>query len=166
MAKRIGGSGKEAEEERGREVALVGLVLHGDVLPPKKRSLSLSSRSSSRAISTDVQVKAAGPGIHKIAGVTGLTLKVSESKDASRDDADGGSFVMRYRLAGRRREIGLGSRKDVRLAEAIKRARRQRGLIDDDKDPIDERRRVRERDRRQRACRQSGDVRNDDRAAR
>jgi integrase len=114
-----------------------GSVLHGDILPPApKRSRAVALPIAGKGITTDVQVKAAGVGIHKIGGVTGLTLKVGKS--------GGGSYVLRYRFAGKRREIGLGSRKDVSLAEALKLAGEQRVLRGREVDPIDERRRVRE----------------------
>ena len=114
-----------------------GPVLHGDILPPTaKRSRAVAQPIAGKGITTDVQVKAAGVGIHKIGGVTGLTLKVGRS--------GGGSYVLRYRFAGRRREIGLGSRKDVSLAEALKLAAEQRVLRGREVDPIDERRRLRE----------------------
>jgi integrase len=114
-----------------------GPVLHGEILPPKpKRSRAVAQAIAGKGLTTDVQVKAAGPGIHKIADATGLMLKVGDKGE--------GSFVWRYRFGGRRREIGLGSRKDVKLADALKRVAEQRVLRDRDIDPIDERRRVRE----------------------
>ena len=117
-----GGSGKGAgEEEGGAKVERLraaqpllsgpsssGPVLHGEILPPKpKRSRAVAQPIAGKGITTDVQVKAAGVGVHKIAGATGLTLKIGKS--------GGGCYVLRYRFAGRRREIGLGSRKDVTL---------------------------------------------------
>ena len=112
-------------------------VLHGEILPPKaKRSRAVAQPIAGKGLTTDVQVKAVGVGVHKIAGSTGLTLKVGKS--------GGGSYVLRYRFAGRRREIGLGSRRDVSLAEALKRAGEQRVLRGREVDPIEERRRVRE----------------------
>ena len=114
-----------------------GPVLHGDILPPQpKRSRAVGHPIAGRGLTTDVQVKAAGPGIHKIADATGLMLKVGDNGQ--------GSYVWRYRFGGRRREIGLGSRKDVKLADALKRVAEQRVLRDRGIDPINERRRVRE----------------------
>jgi integrase len=92
--------------------------------------------SAGKGISTDLQAKGAGASVHKIAGATGLNLKVG--------DNGSGSYVWRYRFAGKRREIGLGSRKDVSLAEARAAAAEQGVLRRRNIDPIDERRRVRE----------------------
>ncbi len=113
-------------------------VLHGEILPPRaKRSRAVGHPIAGRGLTTDVQVKAAGPGIHKIADATGLMLKVGDKGE--------GSYVWRYRFGGRRREIGLGSRKDVKLADALKRVGEQRVLRDQGVDPIDKRRQVREK---------------------
>ena len=113
-------------------------VLHGEILPPKPtRSRAVGHPIAGRGLTTDVQVKAAGPGIHKIADATGLMLKVGDKGE--------GSYVWRYRFGGRRREIGLGSRKDVKLADALKRVGEQRVLRDQGVDPIDKRRQVREK---------------------
>jgi integrase len=49
------------------------------------------------------------------------------------------SWLFRYRLNGRMREMGLGSFKDFSLAEARERARLQRQLVADKIDPIDQR---------------------------
>jgi integrase len=62
----------------------------------------------------------------------GLYLRVGEGS--------GKSWVMRYMLDGRAREMGLGSYYDLSLAEARERARVFRKLLKDDVDPIDERR--------------------------
>lgn len=114
-----------------------GPVLHGEILPPKsKRSRAVAHPVAGMGLTTYEQVKAAGPGIHKIADATGFMLKVGDNGQ--------GSYVWRYRFAGRRREIGLGSRKDVKLADALKRVVEQRVIRDRGIDPINERRRVRE----------------------
>lgn len=120
--------------------ALAGHVLHGEILPPKpKRSRAVATPrpSSGKGISTDLQAKSAGPGVHKIANATGLNLKVG--------DNGSGSYVWRYRFAGKRREIGLGSRKDIDLAKARILANEQKFLRGRNIDPIDERRREREK---------------------
>ena len=112
-------------------------VLHGEILPPKaKRSRAVARPVSGRGITTDVQAKAARKGTHGVAGVTGLMLKVG--------DKGVGSYVWRYRFGGRRREIGLGSRKDIKLSEVINAVAEQRVLRGRNIDPIDERRRARE----------------------
>jgi integrase len=53
------------------------------------------------------------------------------------------SWVLRYMVAGRAREMGLGSVADFSLKEARERARRYRQQIWDDIDPIDTRRQER-----------------------
>ncbi len=49
------------------------------------------------------------------------------------------SWLFRYRLHGRLRDMGLGSFKDFTLAEARERARLQRQLVADKIDPIEQR---------------------------
>ena len=90
---------------------VTGHVLHGEILPPKRKRLGAVARhATGKAISTERQAQSAGPGSHPVAGVAGLTLEVGKSGS--------GSYVWRYRF-GRRRFMGLGSRKRVTLAEAI-----------------------------------------------
>jgi Arm DNA-binding domain len=76
-----------------------------------------------------------GSGVHKIAGVAGLYLKIGETGN--------GSYFYRYRLGDRRREIGLGSRDKVSLADACKAAKACAVLRDEGHDPIETRRRER-----------------------
>jgi hypothetical protein len=71
-----------------------------------------------KTISAALQVANAPVGVHKIAGVAGLYLKIGER--------GAGSYFYLYRLGDRRREIGLGSRDKVSLADACKAARRGR----------------------------------------
>jgi hypothetical protein len=59
-------------------------------------------------------------------------LKVSETGS--------GSYFWRFRFAGRRRELGLGSRDRVKLAEAIDAAKDADALRRKNIDPIDQRR--------------------------
>jgi dipeptidyl aminopeptidase/acylaminoacyl peptidase len=54
-----------------------------------------------------------------------------------------GSYFYRYRLGDRRREIGLGSRDKVSLADACKAAKAWAVLRDEGHDPIETRRRER-----------------------
>ncbi len=89
----------------------------------------------SRTISTALQAANAKPGVHKVAGAPGLYLKVG--------GADAASWFWRYRLGGKRREIGLGSRDAVSLADARKRVTALAALRDKGVDPIVERRRER-----------------------
>jgi integrase len=86
-------------------------------------------------ISTTLQVTNAKPGVHKVTGTVGLYLKVGESGSAS--------WFYRYRLGDKRREMGVGPRDVVSLAEARDAARDAVALVRKGVDPIDERRRVR-----------------------
>jgi hypothetical protein len=88
-----------------------------------------------KTISAAFQVANAPVGVHKIAGVAGLYLKVGET--------GAGSYFYRYRLGDRRREIGLGSRDKVSLADACKAAKAWAVLRDEGHDPIETRRRER-----------------------
>lgn len=71
------------------------------------------------------------PGFHAAGGVPGLLLQVTEG---------GRSWVFRYQVAGKRRNMGLGSFDDLGLAEARERAAAARRLVLDGRDPIDVRR--------------------------
>jgi integrase len=84
----------------------------------------------------------------------GLTARQVETRRLPGLFADGGglylqvtasgarSWIFRYQLAGRRRDMGLGSaeRFGVTLAEARERARAARRLVEEQIDPIDARR--------------------------
>jgi integrase len=61
----------------------------------------------------------------------GLGLCLQIARNGSR------SWILRYRLGGRRRYCGLGTVRDVTLAEARERARAARLLLDAGKDPIE-----------------------------
>ena len=82
-----------------------------------------------KTISTALQAANAPVGVHKIAGVAGLYLKIGET--------GAGSYFYRYRLGDRRREIGLGSRDKVSLADACKAAKAWAVLRDEGHDPIE-----------------------------
>lgn len=85
---------------------------------------------------TDKQIKASKPGMH--ADGDGLYLQVrgeSESSIRSR------SWIYRFQLAGRRREMGLGSLSDIPAPKARKLAHEARGLLLDGIDPLEHRRR-------------------------
>jgi hypothetical protein len=62
----------------------------------------------------------------------GLCLRVSEGA--------GKSWVLRYMLNGRAREMGIGSYSDYTLSEARERARQYRKLVKEGVDPIEVRR--------------------------
>src|SRR6185437_9970761 len=57
------------------------------------------------------------------------------------------SWVLRYAIDGRARYMGLGSLKDVNLAEARKRARQANQLVIDRKDPLEVKRKQRHAER-------------------
>lgn len=72
------------------------------------------------------------PGRHRVGGVTGLVLQVSE--------AGGRSWILRAAVGGRRRDIGLGGFPDVPLARAREKAREIREQIEIGLDPLEVRR--------------------------
>lgn len=78
------------------------------------------------------QVQTLGPGAHADGG--GLYLVVGERSR---------SWILRYQLRGRRREMGLGSAAVITLADARARAMEQRRLLADGIDPIEHRDRAR-----------------------
>ena len=81
---------------------------------------------------TDRTVRIAGPGRHSDGTVKGLMLVVRDS--ATR------SWVLRYQIGGRRRDMGLGPYPEVGLAEARERALDARRLLKrDGRDPLAER---------------------------
>jgi Arm DNA-binding domain len=71
-----------------------------------------------KTISATLQAANAPVGVHKVAGVAGLYLKIGETGT--------GSYFYRYRLGDRRREIGLGSRDKVVSPTPARRPRRGR----------------------------------------
>lgn len=73
------------------------------------------------------------PGMHSDGG--GLYLQVTEGSDG----APRKSWLFRYAVAGRERQMGLGPLSDVPLAEARNRATAARELRREGKDPIVER---------------------------
>lgn len=72
------------------------------------------------------------PGLHFVGGVAGLALQVS--KTGAR------SWILRVRVGGKPREMGLGGYPTVALANARERARELRLLLDKGIDPIADRR--------------------------
>lgn len=71
------------------------------------------------------------PGLHFVGGVPGLALQV----------APGGArtWVLRFTIAGKRRDMGLGGFPEVTLAGAREKAREARSKIDQGIDPIQHR---------------------------
>ena len=72
------------------------------------------------------KVKTAGPGRHGDGRGLFLYVKPSGAR----------SWVLRYQMQGRRRDLGLGAFPDVTLAMARDRATEARRLIADGGDPI------------------------------
>ncbi len=86
------------------------------------------------------KVRNAPPGKHADGG--GLWLH-------KREDG-GGQWFLRVTVYGRRREMGLGSTRDVSLKEARQQADKWRAVVRQDKDPIKERERLRREAARER----------------
>jgi integrase len=82
-----------------------------------------------------LKVKNAKPGMYADGGC--LYLQVTPTKDGKRFNR---SWIFRYRVAGRLRDMGLGSVDTLSLSEARERAREQRKQRLDGIDPIDARR--------------------------
>jgi integrase len=78
-----------------------------------------------------IQVRNLEQGVHAVGGVPGLLLSVSPTLAKT--------WVLRVRVAGKRREMGLGGYPGVTLAQARERARHYREDIDKGRDPIAER---------------------------
>ena len=83
--------------------------------------------------------------------IGGLTARRAETQKAPGLFADGGglylavtgggkSWIFRYQVAGRRRDMGLGSADTFTLAEAREKAREARRLVAEGVDPIEARR--------------------------
>lgn len=66
-------------------------------------------------------------GMHAVGGTPGLYLCVRDG---------GASWILRYSHNGRRRDLGLGSYRDLTLLDARERAREQRKLVLNGLDPI------------------------------
>ena len=74
-------------------------------------------------------------GFHSVGGVPGLHLSIS---------ANGASWILRAMVGGKRRDIGLGSRKYITLKMAREKARAAREKIEQGLDPVIERRSARD----------------------
>lgn len=75
------------------------------------------------------------PGMHYIGEIPGLALQVTPSGMRS--------WVLRYAVGKKRREMGLGSYPGVTLAQAKERAREARDRLREGVDPIDARKQAR-----------------------
>jgi integrase len=93
-----------------------------------------------------VKIRAAPQTVNAPAGVHGAGKGLYLKKPV--DDPGSGSWIFRYRLDGKRREMGLGALADVNLADARAHAERLRVQCREGRDPIDER-----EDRRRKAKR-------------
>ena len=68
------------------------------------------------------------PGLHFVGGVSGLALQISPAKARS--------WLLRYLVGNKRREMGLGGYPDVGVGDARRRAREEREKLDKGIDPI------------------------------
>ncbi|WP_374292899.1 tyrosine-type recombinase/integrase [Paenirhodobacter enshiensis] len=73
--------------------------------------------------------------VYPVGGVSGLALQITPN--------GGRSWLLRVRVGGKRREIGLGGYPDVTLAQARDRARETKDKIRNGIDPVEERKAVR-----------------------
>lgn len=74
------------------------------------------------------------PGLHAVGGVQGLYLQVR--------GASSRSWILNTMVGSRRRMFGLGSFPTIQLDAARDKARGYRALLDEGRDPIDERRKL------------------------
>ena len=74
------------------------------------------------------------PGCHAVGGVSGLLLQVTKGAR---------TWILRFRLGNKRRDMGLGPFPDVSLAQARDKAREAREQIDLGIDPVEARRETR-----------------------
>lgn len=91
----------------------------------------MDGKKSSCTPMTPITVRKAGPGLHSDGEIRGLYLRVS--------DAGSRGWLLRYMIAGRRRDMWLGSTSDHTLAEAREAARAARKLIRAKVDPLEQR---------------------------
>jgi integrase len=89
-----------------------------------------------KTISTQVQAASVGPGEWPVAGSPGLLLVVRLTGARA--------WVRRFKIAGKRREMGLGSLADVSLADARRAADEIKALLTKGVDPINARLRDRQ----------------------
>jgi integrase len=107
------------------EAALRGLGVEMPAAAP-------SPGKSAKTVSTEAQVKAKAPGVYRVTGVRRLYLKKSAR--------DAGSYFLRYRINGKRPEMGLGSIADTSLPQARGLAEEFSVKISRKSDPLAERR--------------------------
>lgn len=92
---------------------------------------------------TPLDVRNRPPGLHQDAEVAGLYLRVT--------DTGARGFLLRFMLAGRRRDMWLGTTSELTLAQARETAREQRRRIKAGIDPLEERLAERARAKHERA---------------
>jgi integrase len=89
-------------------------------------------------LSTNLQLKNAQAGVYSVNGASGFGFKKAS------DEPGSGSYIVRYRLGGRRPTMGLGRFDEISLAEAREAAREAVKLARKGIDPIEQRKRERE----------------------
>jgi hypothetical protein len=99
------------------------------------------ARTAEKLSALVVKRLATTPGMHAVGD--NLYLQVKNG---------GASWVLRYMLDQKARYMGLGSFRNWTLADARKRAREQRKLLDDGRDPLDVRDEIKKRERVDAAC--------------
>src|SRR5690606_30901176 len=72
-----------------------------------------------------------------VGGVAGLAINVTKT--------GGRSWILRYQVDGKRRDMGLGGYPDVTLSQAKEKARAARALLSEGIDPIENTRAKRSR---------------------
>jgi integrase len=100
-------------------------------------------KTAAMSIHTQKQAEAAGPGMHRVRGAVGLYLK--------KTGPSSGSWIYRFRLGGRRPEMGLGALADLSLVQARAAADKLKVEVRSGADPIAARRASKEESARARA---------------
>jgi integrase len=98
-------------------------------------------KSKTKMITSEDQVKSVAPGVYRVGGNGTQRLYLKKG-------LLGGSYFVRYRIHGRRPEMGIGSIDDVTLAQAKAKAGEIAVKLADRNDPLEER----ERDRAAKAA--------------
>ena len=103
---------------------------------PAKTSATRPRPGPAKTVATEAQVKARPPGVYRVSDAQRLYLK--------KTSADAGSYFLRYRLNGKRPEMGLGSIAELTIQQARDLAGELGARISKRADPLDERRTERE----------------------
>jgi integrase len=99
-------------------------------------------RSQQKAL-TRLDIRNRPPGLHQDGEVAGLYLRVT--------DSGARGFLLRFMLAGRRRDLWIGSTSEFDLTQAREEARRFRQDIKNGIDPVERRQLVRRQNRLEQA---------------